>query len=223
VRSGRLRGASTIALRVGKIINKRKVAKHFTLDITDETFTYHRDDAKISAEAALDGIYVIRTSVGEDVLADRETITTYKNLSSVERDFRSIKTDDLSLRPIFHYLTTRVRAHILICMLAAYLTWHLRQTLAELTYTDERVPERVDPVAPAVRSHTARCKDATKLTSGKLPARSFRDLLAHMGTLTRQTINFSGHHIQKITQPTPTQRRAFELLATPIPLTLRAK
>jgi hypothetical protein len=108
-------------------------------------------------------------------------------------------------------------------MLAAYLTWHLRQTLAELTYTDERVPERVDPVAPAVRSHTARCKDATKLTSGELPARSFRDLLAHMGTLTRQTINFSGHHIQKITQPTPTQRRAFELLATPIPLTLRAK
>ncbi len=222
VSAGRLRDAAEIGMRTGKIINKRKVAEHFVLDIADGAFTYHRDQAKISAEAALDGIYVIRTSVEADTLTDPDSIRTYKNLAHVERDFRSIKTDDLDLRPIYHYLETRVRAHVLICMLAAYLTWHLRQTLAELTYTDECIPERPDPVAPAPRSPAAHHKDATKLTNGKLPVRSFRDLLTHLATLTRQTLTISGHHIEKITHPTPTQRRVFELLDSPIPLTLSA-
>jgi hypothetical protein len=138
----------------------------------------------------------------------------------VEADFAIIKIDDLDLRPIFHYLANRVRAHVLICMLAAYLVWHLRKALAPLTFTDETIPERTDPVAPATRSQQAKDKDRTKHTTDKLPVRSFPDLLDHLGTLTRQTIDFAGQHIQKITTATPTQRRAFELIGAPIPLAL---
>jgi hypothetical protein len=220
VASGKLTGQDDIGVAVGKIINKYRVGKHFILDITDTALSYRHDLEKIQTEANLDGIYVIRTSLPAETLDAPGIITAYKNLARVERDFRIIKVDDLDLRPIFHYLTERVRSHVFICMLAAYITWHLRQALAALTYTDEHIPPRADPVSPAQRSPSAQKKDTQKQTSDELPVRSFRDLLGHLGTLNRETINFSGQHIEKITNPTPTQRRVFELLGAAIPLTL---
>jgi hypothetical protein len=220
VGNGKLRGADDIGVAVGKIVNKHKMAKHFILDITETTFDYHRDQEQIDAEAGLDGIYVIRTSRDTASLGTPGVITAYKNLAHVERDFRIIKVDDLDLRPIFHYLSERVRSHVFLCMLAAYITWHLRETLASLTYTDEHIPHRTDPVAPAQRSSSATTKDSGKETPDGLPTQSFRDLLEHLNTLDRETINFAGQRIEKITNPTPTQRRVFELIGVPIPLTL---
>ncbi len=156
-----------------------------------------------------------------DTLAAAGVITAYKNLKYVERDFRITKADDLDLRPIWHYREHRVRAHVLICMLACYLTWHLRQALAELTFTDQHIPEPADPVAPATRSAQARAKDAGKHTSDKLPVRGYQDLLSHLATLARQSVSFAGQKIDKLTTPTPVQRRAFELLGAPVPLTLQ--
>jgi hypothetical protein len=221
VDAGRLTGADKIGERVGKVIGKHKVGKHFIRDITDTSFAFHRDEEKIAAEAAFDGIYVIRTSVPASALDSVGTVTAYKNLKYVERDFRITKTDDLDLRPIYHYLENRVRAHVLICMLAAYLTWHLRQTLAELTYTDQDIPPAPDPVAPAQRSTQAKIKDATKRNADNLPIRKYQDLVNHLATLDRQTIVFSEQKIEKLTTPTPIQRRAFELLGSAIPLTLQ--
>jgi hypothetical protein len=221
VQAGRLTGADKIGERIGKVIGKHKVAKHFLREVTDSTFTYRRDEEKIRAEAALDGIYVIRTSVTDETLNSAETVTAYKNLKHVERDFHIIKADDLDLRPIHHYLNKRVRAHVLICMLAAYLTWHLRETLAELTFTDQHIPDRDDPVAPAQRSPQAKTKDATKHTPDGLPLHRYKDLLGHLSTLDRQVINFGRQRIEKITTPTPVQRRVFELLGTSVPLTLQ--
>ncbi len=219
--AGRLTGAGKIGERAGKVIGKHKVGKHFITQITDTSFTYRRDTGQIAAEAALDGIYVIRTSVTEDTLDASGAITAYKNLKYVERDFRVTKADDLDLRPIYHYLEQRVRGHVLICMLACYLTWHLRAALAELTFTDPGIPVPVSPVAPAQRSQEAKNKDAAKRNAGKLPVRKYGDLLSHLSTLDRQTITFSGHQIDKLTNPTPVQRRVFELLGAPVPLTLQ--
>ena len=220
VDAGRLKDADKIGIRIGKVIGKHKVAKHFITEVTSAGFTYHRDQDKIAGEAALDGIYVIRTSV-DGVLGSAEVVAAYKNLKHVERDFRITKADDLDLRPIYHYLAGRVRGHVLICMLACYLTWHLRQALAELTFTDQHIPEPADPVAPARRSAQARAKDAGKQTGSGLPVRKYQDLLGHLATLARQTINFSGQRIEKLTSPTPIQRRAFELLGAPVPLALK--
>src|SRR5450755_1691700 len=147
--TGRCKGAGKIGERAGKVIGKHKMAKHFITEITDTSFTWRRDEENIAAEAALDGIYVIRTSVTASALGPAAVITAYKNLKHVERDFRIIKADDLDLRPIRHYLGKRVRAHVLISILAAYLTWHLRAALAELTYTDQDIPVPASPVAPA--------------------------------------------------------------------------
>lgn len=220
VEAGTLAGADDIGVAVGKVINKHKVGKHFILTITETAFTYRRDHEKIDAEARLDGLYVLRTSLGKQLLDTPDVIVAYKNLAHVERDFRVIKIDDLDLRPIFHYLTDRVRAHVFVCMLAAYLVWHLRDALAELTFTDENIPHRSDPVLPAGRSPLAKAKDAHKQTPDGLPVRSFRDLLRHLTTLNRETLSFAGQHLQKITNPTATQRRVFELIGAPIPLTL---
>jgi transposase len=220
VTNGKPTGQDDIGIAVGKVINKYKVGKHFIPDITDTSLNYRHDPEKIRAEADLDGVYVIRTSLTNTRLATPDVITTYKNLAHVERDFRIIKVDDLDLRPIFHYLTERVRSHVFICLLAAYITWHLRRTLAPLTYTDEHIPPRTDPVPPAQRSTHAKQKDANRETPDGLPVQSFQDLLRHLATLNRETITFAGQRIEKITNPTPTQRRVFELLATPIPLTL---
>ena len=217
---GKLAGADGIGVAVGKVIDKYKMAKHLTYQITDTALTWQRHHAGIAAEAALDGIYVIRTSVPATVLDAPATVGAYKDLAHVERDFRNIKADDLDLRPIHHYLPDRVRAHVLICMLAQYLTWHLRRALAPLTYTDEHPPARANPVAPATRSTTADRKAARHTTTEDLPVRSFRGLLEHLGTLTRSTITIGDRTFDKISTPTETQQRAFNLLGAPIPLSL---
>jgi hypothetical protein len=220
VTHGRLAGADAIGLKVGKLIDRYKMAKHFDVAITDTSLALTRRDTQIAAEATLDGIYVIRTSVPTTSLAAPATVIAYKNLARVERDFRSIKADDLDLRPIHHYLSDRVRAHVLICMLASYLTWHMRAALAPLTYTDETPPARDNPVAPATRSAGANRKAARHHDTTGEPLHSFRGLLEHMATLTRNTITLGQVSFDKITEPTPTQHRAFELIHTPIPLTL---
>lgn len=220
VAAGKLRGAAAIGLKVGKIIDRYKMAKHLHLTITDTSLTITRDTEKIAAEAALDGIYVLRTSVPADQLDAAGVVTAYKQLSYVERDFRHIKADDLALRPIHHRLEDRVKAHVLICMLAAYLVWHLRATLAPLTYTDTETPTRTSPVAPAQRSATASRKASRHRADTGQPVRSFRGLLAHLATLTRNRIHITGTEFDQLTEPTPTQRRTFELLDTPIPITL---
>ncbi|HEY2503638.1 MAG TPA: transposase [Mycobacterium sp.] len=218
---GRLVGADQIGLRVGKVINTYKMAKHFELTITDTTLA--RRTAQIQAEAALDGIYVLRTSAPADQLDTPGVVTAYKNLAHLERDFRSIKADDLDLRPIHHHLEDRVRAHVLICMLACYLVWHLRRAWAELTYTDETPPTRDNPVAPATRSPEADRKASRHTDPAGNPLHSFRGLLDHLATLTRGEVRFAGteHTVAMLTEATPTQRRAFELINQPIPLTVR--
>jgi hypothetical protein len=223
VAAGKLHGAAAIGLKVGPLINKYKMAKHFQLAMTDTSLTVIRDTEKIAAEQALDGIYVLRTSVPASQLDAPDVVTAYKQLSYVERDFRHIKADDLALRPIHHRLEDRVKAHVLICMLAAYLVWHLRATLAPLTYTDAQPPSRdnpANPVAPARRSATAARKASRHRDEAGQPVRSFRSLLTHLGTLTRNRIHIAGTEFDQLTEPTPTQRHAFELLATPIPITL---
>jgi hypothetical protein len=222
--AGRLSGAGKIGVRVGKVVGRYKMAKHYTLTITDDTFVFTRDQDQITAEAALDGIYVIRTTMAPEQMDAAKVVATYKSLARVERDFRCLKAIDLDLRPIHHYTETRVRAHVFICMLAAYLVWHLRQAWAPLTFTDENRPEAADPVAPARRSQDADAKAATKTTTDELPARSFTALLDHLATLTRNHLRVAGHDqsgFDLLAVATPTQRRAFELLDAPIPLTLK--
>jgi hypothetical protein len=223
VAAGRLQGADRIGLKVGKLINRYKMAKHLQVAITDTTLTITRNSEQITAEAALDGIYVLRTSLPTEALDPAGVVGAYKNLAHVERDFRSIKTDDLDLRPIHHRLQDRVRAHVLIVTLAAYLTWHLRHTLAPLTFTDEHPPARSDPVAPTARSESAAGKASRRKTDADQPVRSFRTLLDHLGTLTRNDIQYGpdGPVVPTLAVPTPTQRRVFELLNTTIPLTLK--
>lgn len=221
VAAGRLHGADKIGLRVGKTIGRHKMAKHYQLHITDTGFSYTHHSESITAEAALDGIYIVRTTLTPEQADPAAVVATYKNLSRVERDFRSLKTIDLQLRPVHHWTETRVRAHVFICMLAAYLTWHLRATWAPLTYTDEHRPTPADPVAPATRSRAAEVKAATNTTTDGLPAHSYRSLLDHLGTLTRNDLQYGpdGPVVPTLAEPTNTQRRAFELLGAPIPLT----
>jgi Transposase DDE domain len=219
VTAGRLTDPAKIGVRVGKVINKRKVAKHFITSIGEASFTWRRDQQAIDAEAAFDGIYVLRTPVPAAELGAPAVVAAYKDLSHVEQDFK-VSKDDLDLRPIWHRLDDRVKAHVLICMLACHLAWHLRKAWAPLTYADEHPPQRDNPVAPARRSPPADAKAARKTTATGQPARSFRDLLDHLATLTRQTITIGGHQIDKITTPTPTQRQAFDLVGAPIPITL---
>jgi len=224
VGTGRLTGAGKIGIRVGKVIGRYKMAKHYTLDITDDTFAFTRNTDAINTEAALDGIYVIRTTVAPEQMNTAKVVATYKSLARVERDFRSMKAIDLDLRPIHHYTQTRVRAHVLICMLAAYLVWHLRAAWTPLTFTDENRPDPIDPVARARRSQSADVKAATKTTTDDLPARSFTALLDHLATLTRNHLRVTGHDesgFDLLAVPTPSQRRAFDLLGAPIPLTLK--
>ena len=223
VRSGKLTGAAEIGTKAGEVIGKYKMAKHFDVTITDDSLTVERKQDQIREEARLDGIYVIRTPVPAEDLDAAGTVTAYKNLKHVERDFRHIKSDDLDLRPVFHRLEHRVRGHVLICMLAAYLTWHLRQAWAPLTYTDEEPPQQANPVAPARRSASAEAKASRQHDEDGRPYRSFRGLLAHLGTLTRNELRFAGTPatVPVLTEPTSEQRQAFELIGAAIPLTLR--
>jgi Transposase DDE domain len=222
VAAGRLRGADAIGLAVGKVIGKHKMAKHLAVTITDDSLAIERRQDQIQAEAALDGIYVIRTPVPQAELDAGDVVTAYKNLKYVERDFRHIKADDLDLRPVFHRLTRRVKAHVLICMLAAYLVWHLRRAWAPLTYTDEDPPARPDPVAPARRSEAAQAKASAQHDQDGRPYRSFRGLLAHLATLTRNQVRFAGTPatVPVLAEPTSEQRQAFDLIDVPIPLAL---
>ena len=225
VAAGRLRGKDEIGLALGKVIGKYKMAKHFEVTITDTSLTVTRRQDSIGTEALLDGIYVIRTPVPAAALDAPAMVTAYKNLKYVERDFRHIKADDLDLRPVFHRLEKRVKGHVLICMLAAYLTWHLRRAWAPLTYTDETPPDRHNPVTPATRSAPATRKASRHQDTHHQPVRSFRGLLDHLAALTRNNLRYGTDDtapiVPTLAVPTPTQRRAFELLDQPIPLTLK--
>ena len=222
VTAGRLTGADKIGLRVGRLLGKHKMGKHFRVTITDTTLTVTRDQAGIDAEAALDGIYVIRGTPLPEALDTPDMIRAYKSLANVEKDFRSIKTIDIDLRPVYHHLEGRVRGHVFLCFLAAHLTWHLRRTLAELTYTDETPLTREDPVAPAVRSQAAKTKTNNRTSTTGLPLHTYQDLLNHLATLTRNDIQYgsNGPVIPTLAEPTPVQRRVFDLLGTPVPTTL---
>jgi hypothetical protein len=224
VQAGRLAGgAGPIGVEVGKVISKYKTAKHFDVAITDASLTVAREQDQIGAEAALDGFYVLRTPVAASELDASGVVAAYKNLKYVERDFRHIKADDLDLRPVFHRLEERVKAHVLICMLACYLTWHLRRAWAPLTFTDQNPPAQDNPVAPAQRSARAQAKASYQHDQAGQPYHSFRGLIDHMATLTRNQVRFTGTQttVPMLTEPTSTQREAFRLLATPIPLTLK--
>ena len=222
VTAGRLTGADKIGLRVGRLLGKHKMGKHFRVTITDTTLTVTRDQAGIDAEAALDGIYVIRGTPLPEALDTPDMIRAYKSLANVEKDFRSIKTIDIDLRPVYHHLEGRVRGHVFLCFLAAHLTWHLRRTLAELTYTDETPLTREDPVAPAVRSQAAKTKTNNRTSTTGLPLHTYQDLLNHLATLTRNDIRYGSNApvIPTLAEPTPVQRRVFDLLGTPVPTTL---
>jgi hypothetical protein len=221
VRAGKLTGAGAIGVEVGKVISKYKTGKHFAVTITDTTLAVTRKQDQIDAEAALDGFYVLRTPVPADELDAPGVVAAYKNLKYVERDFRHIKSDDLDLRPVFHRLEERVRAHVLICMLACYLTWHLRQAWAPLTYTDENPPAPENPVAQASRSAAAQAKASYQHDPAGQPYRSFRGLLDHLATLTRNQVRSAGTEltVPMLAEPTSAQREAFSLLGTAIPLT----
>ncbi len=220
VAAGRVKDPDKIGVAAGKVINKRKVARHFILDIGEGRISWRRDQDSIDTEAATDGIYVIRTPVPAETLDAAGAVAAYKDLARLERDFRHLKADDLDLRPIWHRLEDRVRGHVLICMLACYLTWHLRQAWAPLTFTDEHRPARANPVAPARRSPSASARAAFKTGPGQQPIRGFRDLIDHLATLTRDTIRVSSQPVDKLANPTPAQRRAFDLIGAPIPHTL---
>jgi hypothetical protein len=223
VQAGRLTGAGLIGIEAGKVISKYKTAKHFQVTITDTSLSVQRKQAQIDAEAALDGFYVLRTPVPASQLDAPAVVAAYKNLKSVERDFRHIKSDDLDLRPVFHRLEERVRAHVLICMLACYLTWHLRRAWAPLTFTDQNPPAPASPVAPARRSAAAQSKASRQYDPAGRPYHSFRGLLEHLATLTRNQVQYAGTQvtIPMLTEPTSTQREAFRLLGAAIPLTLK--
>jgi hypothetical protein len=223
VAAGKLHGAGQIGIAAGKVISKYKTGKHFGITITDTSLAVTRNQAQIDEEAALDGFYVLRTPVPAAELDAPGVVTAYKNLKYVERDFRSIKADDLDLRPIYHYLEERVKAHVLICMLACYLTWHLRRTWASLTFTDENPPTPDNPVAPAPRSPRAQAKASRQHDETGRPYRSFRGLLTHLATLTRNQVRFPGATaaVPMLAEPTSTQREAFHLIGAPIPLTLK--
>jgi hypothetical protein len=223
VTAGRLAGAGPIGVEVGKVISRYKTGKHFDVTITDNSLTVQRKQAQIDEEAALDGFYVLRTPVPAAELDAAAVVAAYKSLKHVERDFRHLKADDLDLRPIWHHLEERVRAHVLICMLGCYLTWHLRKAWAPLTYTDENPPAPSDPVAPAQRSAQAQAKASRQHDQAGRPYRSFRGLLAHLATLTRNQVRFAGTTttVPMLTEPTSEQREAFHLIGAPIPLTLK--
>jgi len=223
VTAGRLSGAGEIGVEAGKVINKYKTAKHFEVTITGASLTITRKQDQIQEEAALDGFYVLRTAVPASQLDAPAVVTAYKNLKYVERDFRHIKADDLDLRPIYHRLEERVRAHVLICMLACYLIWHLRRAWAPMTYTDQNPPRPDNPVAPAGRSDQAQAKASRHRDEHGRPCYSFGGLLDHLATLTRNDVRFkeTTATIPMLTEPTTAQRQAFDLISTPIPLTLR--
>ena len=213
-----LRGAAAIALKVGAVLGRRKVAKHFRLTISEETLGFVRNEAAIAAEAALDGFYVLRTSVPANNLDAGAFVLAYKSLAQVERAFRSLKSIDLDIRPVHHRLAGRVRAHVFLCMLAYYVQWHMRRKLAPLLFEDHDRPAaaaaRTSPVASAQVSAAARAKARARKTEDGQPVHSFRTLIADLATLTRNAVRFGDNlPMTVLSRPTPLQQRAFDLLA----------
>jgi hypothetical protein len=215
VERGTLHGADQIGLAVGPALKRYKVKKHFQVQITDTTFAYARKTEQIEIEAALDGIYVLRTGVPDTELATGEVVRSYKNLEQVERAFKTFKGPELEIRPIHHHLNDRVRAHVFLCTLAYYLTWHLRHAWTPLLFKDEHPPVQPDPVAKATRSTAAQQKARTKRTSTGDRCHSYKSLLAELATLTRNTIRLPATNatFHKLAQPTSLQTRALDLAA----------
>lgn len=217
-----LRGEKEIGLRVGPVINQYKMSKHFDLSMSRTSFTYTRNEARIREEAALDGLYVIRSSVDAKVLDSDEVVATYKRLANVERAFRCMKTVDLSLRPIYHRNDERIRSHVFICMLAYYVEWHMRAKLRSILFEDHdresAAASRRSIVAPAQRSEAAKRKDGTRRTEDDLPVQSFQDVLKDLATVCRNRIRIPNLDVafNKITTPTAYQRRVFGLLGLSI-------
>jgi hypothetical protein len=214
-----LKGEAAIALRVGRWVNRHRMAKHFELVIADDSFSYRRKEEEIREEAALDGLYVIRTSVPKEAMTAEETVGAYKSLAQVERAFRSLKTVDLEIRPIYHRLSDRVKGHVFLCMLAYYVEWHMKRKLAPLLFSEDDPEgarkERDSIVAPAVPSPSARDKAASKTTPEGLPVQSFRSLLRNLGTLTQNRMQPREENVPEFTllaQATPLQKKAFDLL-----------
>ena len=191
------------------------MGKHFRIRIEDNGFHYERDQKRIDEESALDGIYVIRTSVSSEKLSSSDAVRCYKRLSGVERAFRSLKTVDLKIRPVHHRLEKRVRAHVLLCMLAYYVEWHMRRDLAPILFDDEHPTPKASPVAPAERSNQAEQKAHSKRTADQFPVQSFQSLLADLATIVKNRIrprNTASTAFDMITTPTPLQQRALQLL-----------
>jgi transposase len=215
-----LKGAAKIGERVGRVVNKYDMAKHYLRTVTDTSFTYARNQASIAQEAVLDGLYVLRTNVPQDRLGTPDVVLAYKSLGHVERAFRSFKLTELEVRPIYHYTESRVRAHLLVCLLAYWLQRTMQHAWAPLLFVDEAPPERQDPVGPAPRSGAAKRKERTKRTADGLPVHSFRTLLAHLASLVKNRVVPRGADARAaftaLTQPTPLQQRAFDLLELPL-------
>ena len=216
-----LHGADKIALRLGRVVNRYKMAKHFEIEIADDSFSFSRKTEQIAAEASLDGIYVLRTSLPKEALSTPEVVSSYKSLAGVERAFRAFNTD-LDIRPIRHRSEERVRAHVFLRMCSYYVTFHMEQALSPLLFRDDdkqaAAAARTSPVAPALRSTSALSKAATKRTADRLPVHSFQSLLADLATIAANTITPTGPGVEGftlITTPTPLQRRALELLGVP--------
>jgi transposase len=220
-----LHGKDAIGVAVGKVVDRYKMAKHFDITISDDGLVVERKSRQIDAEAALDGIYVVRTNVKAEVLDSTSTVRAYKSLANVERAFRSLKTVDLEIRPIHHRRADRVRAHVLLCMLAYYVEWHMRQALKPILFDDHDKPAaeatRSSIVAKAIRSDAARRKAATQRTDDDLPVHSFQSLLADLATVTRNTMAMADtpkNTFVLYPELTPLQQRAFHLLDVPIRL-----
>jgi len=214
-----LKGQDKIALRVGAVIGHFNMAKHFTLTITDMTFTFERKTAQIAAKAAMDGLYVVRTSLPAETLSADQAVSAYKGLAAVERAFRSLKTVDLHVRPVFHWNADRVRAHVFLCMLAYYVEWHMRQKLKPILFDDEFIKavkaDRQNVVAKALWSEAAREKDSSKQSADGLPAHSSRTLIKDLVTLTLNVAHTTLNPSAKLlitTRPTTVQEKAFRLL-----------
>jgi len=215
----RLVGKDKIGLRVGKVLGKYKVGKHFKLEIAAAGFTYQRDEARIRDEARLDGVYVVRSSLSAAEMEAEAVVQSYKDLSNVERAFRTMKTGHIEVRPIHHRRPERVRAHVFVCMLAYYVVWHMRRALAPLLFQDDdpvgAEKERPSVVAPAQRSPRAERKAATKHTEDGFPVHSLETLLLDLATLTRNRMRFGRATFEQVASPTPLQKRAFDLLQVP--------
>ena len=216
-----MRGADKIGVAVGRVINRRLVAKHFDLTITDTSLSFERNHAAIAKEEALDRFYVLRTPVPADAINAADTVRAYRSLARVERAFRSIKSVDVEIRPIYHWASPRVRAHVFLCMLAFHVEWHMRQALAPILFDDHdpkaAEASRASPVAKAQPSPAAKRKVDAKRTDDGQPVHSFRTLLADLATLARNVVSFGkAGELTMLTKPTKIQQSAFDLLGVKI-------